>query len=299
MEYPIEYPIFPFRHTWESQPMNGAVSHLGVLAIDCGVLIQYKDTKLYAPFTGKIVYKDNYAKGALVALESVNKVRYANGITDYMTLLIGHDSDTSNLSIGQIVKQGDYYLDMGNAGNVDTHSHLEVQKGKFKMATSFTSQGGYKFENTIEPFNALFLTKDTIYKYSKYTWKILPDTPPITPVVDRNESVAQIKVLADELRVRADHSTNSPSLGFVVKNGIYNDLEVYNDGTYTWHRIANGQWIADNGTWLELYPVLDYKKLYEEELQKTEELRKQNQVLATENVKYKDIIKQVDKLVSI
>lgn len=284
----MEYAIFPFRHTWESQPMNGAVSHKGVLAIDCGVLLPYKDTKLYAPFTGKIVYKDTPNKGALVALESINKVVYANGITDYMTLLIGHDSDTSNLSIGQIIKQNDYYLDMGNAGGVDTHSHVEVQKGKFKMATSFTSQGGYKFENTIEPFNALFLTKDTIYKYSKYTWKILPDTPPVTSVVDRNETITQIKVLADELRVRADHNTTSQFIGYAVKNGIYNDLETYKDATYTWHRIADNQWVADEGTWLELYPVVDYEKLYNDQLEINKKLQEENNSL---KLKLKDINK--------
>jgi len=295
----MEYAIFPLRHSWESQPMNGAVSHLGIKAIDCGVLIQYKDTKLYAPFTGKVVFKDTLAKGNLVALESIDKVMYANGDVDYMTLLIGHDNNTSDLDIGEVVKQGTYYLDMGNAGGVDTHSHLEVQKGKFKMATSITAQHGYKFENTIEPFNALFLTKDTIWKYSKYTWKILPDTPPITQPVERNESVPQIKVLADSLNIRTDHSTNSQVLDIAVKNGIYNDLEAYNDGTYTWHRIADSQWVADNGTWLELYPVLDYKTLYEEQLKITEELTKQNSTLSSDNLVYKDKLSQINKISTI
>lgn len=38
------------------------------------------------------------------------------------------------------------------------------------MATKVTSKGSYKFENTIEPYNALFLEDDTLIKYSDYTW---------------------------------------------------------------------------------------------------------------------------------
>ena len=62
------------------------------------------------------------------------------------------------------------------------------------------------------------------------------------------------------MRVRTGHSTISSVLGFQNK-GIYNDLEVCKEKDYTWHRIDDGQWIADDGSWLEKLPVTDYKKL--------------------------------------
>ena len=100
----------------------------------------------------------------------------------------------------------------------------------------------------------------------------------ITEPVERDESKSQLKVLADNLRVRTGHSTNDSAIGFVEKDAIYNDLEVFKDDTYTWHKIAEEQWIADNGEWLELYEVIDYKGLLDENKQ----LKEENTQLHTE-----------------
>ena len=162
------YAIFPLRHSWESQHINGATSHKDTKAIDCGVLTPYKDTTLYAPFDGTIVHVDPQNKGGGIAFQSDEKVHYANGVYDYMTVWTGHDNKPPKL--GAKFKQGEVYSHMGNAGNVQTHCHLEVQKGKFKMATKVTSQGSYKLENTINPNEGLYLTEDTIFKYSNLKW---------------------------------------------------------------------------------------------------------------------------------
>ena len=158
----------------------------------------------------------------------------------------------------------------GRTGNV-TGIHLHFSWFKY-------SEYNKAFENrTFEDYNTFSFIK-------------------VTPTVDRNESVSQIKVLADELRVRTDHNTTSQSIGYVEKNGIYNDLEVFKDSKYTWHRIAENQWVADDGAWLELYPVLDYKTLYEQELKENEELSKQNDILATECKKYKEALIQINEI---
>lgn len=146
----------------------------------------------------------------------------------------------------------------------------------------------FKYTEYSKPFNSR-----TYEDYNAYNFET------VTPTVERDENIPQVKVLADNLRVRADHNTNSQEIGYAVKNGVYNDLETYNDRTYTWHRISEGQWVADNGTWLELYPVLDYKTLYEEQLKINEELSKQNDILGTECRKQTEIIEEVNKLTTI
>lgn len=284
--------IFPILKTWETQPMNSG-SHKDTKAIDFGVLNPYKDTKLTAPFDGKIVYVDKQSNGGGIAFESLEKVKYADGTEDYMTLWTGHDNKPPKL--GSTFKQGEHYSDMGTAGGVNMHCHLEVIKGKFKMATKVTSKGSYKFENTIEPYKALFLNKDGLIKYSNYKWTTLPDIE-ITNPVERNESVNQIRVIVDNLRVRTGHSTNNQAIGFVQNNGIYNDLEAYSDGTYTWHRIDENQWIADDGSWLEILPATDYKKLYEDSLQTIEELN--YEILQATDYKklYEDSLQTIEEL---
>lgn len=262
--------IFPLRHTWESQPMNGSASHKNTKAIDFGVLNPYNDTKLYAPFDGKIVYVDSQAKGGGIAFESLDKVKYADGTEDYMVLWTGHDNKPPK--VGKTFKQGEHYSNMGTAGGVPKHCHLEVHKGKFKMTTKTTSQGSYKFDNAIEPYKGLFLTEDTILKYSKYKWTAVPKVE-VTPTVERNETVNQIRVKAAQLRVRTGHSTKDEVIGLAVEKGIYNDLETYKDNSYTWHRIAEGQWVADNGEWLEVLARTDYKAMYDELLEKNKELQ--------------------------
>ena len=260
--------LFPILKTWESQPMNVG-SHKDTKAIDFGVLNPYKDIKLTAPFDGKIVYVDSQAKGGGIAFESLEKVKYANGYEDYMTLWTGHDNKPPKL--GTIFKQGEYYSDMGTAGGVDIHCHLETIKGRFKMTKSVTSMGSYKFENTIEPYNALFLKDNTIIKKTKYNWKKEGDIILMSDV-ERNEILPQIKVIVSELRIRSEPNTESNILGFAKKYGIYNDLEVYKDSKYIWHKIADNQWLADNGNWLQVLPVTDYKILYETEVKKNEKI---------------------------
>lgn len=278
--------IFPMRHTWESQPMDGATSHKGIKAIDFGVLSPYYDYTLYAPFDGKVVFVDEPKKGRGIAFQSLEKVHYANGIDDYMTLWTGH-SDKSP-KVGTIYKQGEAYSSMGTTYNVPKHCHLEVQKGKFIKPTKTTSQGSYKLDNAIEPFNALYLTKDTILKYSKYTWTILKDEE-VTPDVERNDEMEQIQVLVEQLRVRKEHNTTSEAIGYAKKDGIYNVLDKYKDNKYTWYKIADNQWIANDGTWIKELPVTNYKELYLKEVEL-------NKTLTSENNNLKSRLKQINDL---
>ncbi len=131
-------------------------------------------------------------------------------------------------------------------------------------------------------------------EYEDFNEYIFPENRiKITNPVERNETIPQIKVLVDNLRVRTGHSINNSVLGFAQNKAIYNDLETYNDGTYIWHRIDKEQWIADNGEWLEILPVTDYKKLYESKLSMIESLNKQ---ISTQNDTINNLNEKLSKI---
>lgn len=131
------------------------------------------------------------------------------------------------------------------------------------------------------------LTKKSGYSYgSKYHLQgfiynpVEFNTSNVTPTVERDEKKDQLKVLTDDLRVRVDHTTDSDKIGVVEKNGIYNYYETFKDDKYTWYKIADNQWIANNGEWLEIYP----KKESEDEMLKETIVR-----LEKENLELKQI----------
>lgn len=171
--------ILPLRYIGISQPMNGKTSHIGLKAIDFGWNSNYyeQSTVLLAPFDGKVVWKKGSSN--TIAFQSNEKVEYADGTVDYMTVITAHDNNAP--SVGKTFKQGEVYSHSGTAGGVPLHCHLEVQKGKFQSYTSIknTSYDGrynsYIFPNTYIPYEALFIRDDELFTANKannpYTWK--------------------------------------------------------------------------------------------------------------------------------
>ena len=171
--------ILPLRYIGISQPMYGKTSHIGLKAIDFGWNSNYyeQSTVLLAPFDGKVVWKKGSSN--TIAFESNEKVEYADGTVDYMTVITAHDNNAP--SVGKTFKQGEVYSHSGTAGGVPLHCHLEVQKGKFKPYTEIknTSYDGrynsYIFPNTYIPYEALFIRNDELFTANKannpYTWK--------------------------------------------------------------------------------------------------------------------------------
>lgn len=283
--------LFPLRRTWISQGMNGKASHLGILAIDFGVLSSDRDDELHAPFDGTVVWVDSLSKGGAVAFQSDEKVQFANGEQDYMTLITGHDNYPPK--VGAHFKQNEVYSHMGTAGGVGKHCHLQTQRGKFRKATGTTSQGSYKFPNTIAPYDALFLTADSLIDDSAsvvtYPWKYIDNV--VQPVA-RDSSKNQLKVLVSSLRIRNGHSISSQQLGYAVKGGIYDWYEK-KQGSFAWYRIADKQWIADDGTYLEILERVDTDRLqamYNKLLEDRDKLKSENAMLLGKINKIKEIV---------
>lgn len=153
-----------------SQKANNEFSHKGDKALD----LSGKDSgidNLKAPFTG--IIKRIYTSSNAVWLESLNRVKYADGTTDYMTVLTMHDNDVSNLKVGDVIKQGSVYFEEGRKGyTTGNHIHLAVGKGKFTGNGWYeNSYGNWVINNQYDVHKGLFLDSNTIVKNDGgYNW---------------------------------------------------------------------------------------------------------------------------------
>lgn len=124
---------------------------------------------VFAPYTGKIVL--TAPEWGFVLFQSLDKVFYANGTLDYMTVGFMHDSDISDLSVGQVISQGTPFYQAGGMGDGDPeaygkHVDLSVYKGKLN-SVSWYGQGN------VYAFNAFYInrnmTRSIINKGKAYT----------------------------------------------------------------------------------------------------------------------------------
>ena len=166
----MEKAVLLMKYLNVTQSGNGSFSHKGDKAID----IAGRDTgidDLGAPFTGTI--KKIYESDNAVWIESNNKVMYADGTIDYMTVLTLHDNDISNLYVGKVIKQGDIYYNEGTRGYATgNHIHLAVGKGKFNGSGWYKNEYGYWcINNQIDVNKGLFILNTTdIINSGGYNW---------------------------------------------------------------------------------------------------------------------------------
>lgn len=160
-----------------TQGMNGGFSHNGELAIDIGGACEY----FKAPFTG--IIKRIYTNTNTVWLESIDKVKYADGTEDYMTIATTHDNSVSSLWVGKKIKQGETYYQPGVKGKATgAHIHLGVGKGKFTGNGWYKGDyqpqiGGYAWpiNNQYDITKALFVHTDVKQTNPMYNWKETSD----------------------------------------------------------------------------------------------------------------------------
>lgn len=226
-----------------------------------------KSIPIYALDDGEVLYEgyDN-STGAIICYIRFPKLDDHVGLYYHLanTVINKGDKVTKDTKIGM----------MGSTG-YSTGNHLHFDWFKY----SDYNKGFY--DRNYEDFNEYIFPENRIK---------------VTAPVERNENISQIRVIVDNLRVRTSSSINSSVIGFVQNKGIYNDLEVCKENDYTWHRIADNQWIADNGEWLELLPTTDYKMLYEKSLEEIEQLKNINNNLSSNILKLKDKLKQIHEL---
>lgn len=145
-----------------------------------------KDTKIdgaWAPFDG--VVKKIYKLGHSVWLESTEKVLYADGTKDYMTVMFTHDDDVSNLKVGQVIKQWTTFYQEGTNNATGNHVHIEVTKGKFKGSGWYQAPNGQWVTNNPYPPEKAFVLKDvTVLATGGLNWiKYKAPAKPSKPTV--------------------------------------------------------------------------------------------------------------------
>lgn len=117
----------------------------------------------FAPFTCKVV-AINEASGNVVWVQSLSQVLYADGTYDYMTVLFMHDNDISDIYVGEILLQGQYFYDMGTAGYASgAHVHISCYKGEYSTDMKIANTD----DNAVNIWNAFFLPSD-IYVRDDY-----------------------------------------------------------------------------------------------------------------------------------
>jgi murein DD-endopeptidase MepM/ murein hydrolase activator NlpD len=168
----LEKAIFGMETLRITQGYNNNYSHKGRLALDIAGRDGGQEW-FKAPFDGYIkrIYTTS---GNVVWLESKDKVKYADGTEDYMTIMLIHMNNVSSLKVGQFIKKGTAFYLEGTSGNATgNHIHLEVGKGKFTGTGWYKNKyGKWCINNSIEVHKALFLPKNcNIINGFGYDWK--------------------------------------------------------------------------------------------------------------------------------
>lgn len=139
---------FPVSSLYLTQIAYESYSHSNSNHIDC-----IGSYYAFAPFTGKVVYtSSNYG---VTLFQSTNKVYYADGTLDYMTVMFMHG--TCLYSQGSTISQGTNFYQIGGRGSngvtvYGAHYDIGVYRGQRSTPTAYYSQ----FGNTYA-YNAFYI----------------------------------------------------------------------------------------------------------------------------------------------
>lgn len=111
-------------------------------------------------------------------------------------------------------KQGEVIYSEGTkagnkVGGAQRHVHFEICAGKTTgSGWKKSPDGTWNLVKGKKPTASYFIDDSiNIIKTGGLNFKKI-ETPKVTQVVERNENIPQIRVIVDNLRVRAGHSTN-------------------------------------------------------------------------------------------
>lgn len=182
-----EVALFPMPYMYISQGelMPSGWSHYNTYNMDFmgyGPDGRVYQAPLYAPFTMEVVALWDYSGSHTVTFESVNKVHFADGSLDYMTIEFTHADNPPYHTIGNRVNQGELCYYTGTYGNVTgDHVHICAAKGHYDGYVQ-RDGGHYDLKNRWHLYNSLYIN-DTIIEYDShdYSWKTWSGPTPPTP----------------------------------------------------------------------------------------------------------------------
>lgn len=180
-----EIVLFPFEYLYMSQDEGGDYSHQYTYNIDFlgwGANGRILRCPFYAPVTLKCVAIWDSSSNNRV-YESTQKVHFADGSIDYLTISFAHD-DLPIHGIGDVIPQGQLLGHTGTYGNVTgDHTHTCCGKGRYDGYTE--RQGGhYDLTNRCHYWEATFVNDTTIVRGFNHNWIIYNN---IFPTSDREK----------------------------------------------------------------------------------------------------------------
>jgi len=178
-----------------------------------------------------------------------------------------------------------------DVGGVKNSKHLKGWAADFYVS-GISYDDLAKYVKTLPYFNYCYRIKknQNVIHYDITP----PDGSDVVKPVERDENKDQLKVLAKSLRVRENHNTSSGVIGFAKTDGIYDWFEMVEDGGYQWYRIAEEQWIANNGSYLEIYPKEGEDPKVIEELEK--QIKELELQVRVKDNKIEELEKTIDEM---
>ena len=222
----VEPLMCPFRRMHVTQYDNGNYSHQGSDAWDITSGTAGIKDPYFAPCD--LVCKAIDLTYAFTWWQSVNKVKFADGTVDYVTMMFGHDENI-NATVGMTIKKGTQVGNMGAGGTATgTHCHIEVAKGQYKGKWYKNDKGVYCLYNSIKFYDAFYMDNVQLINVECDKFKYL-ETENLKDVV--NELKSQITELQSEISVlkknNADLETliNTQADALSVKENAINNLK--------------------------------------------------------------------------
>lgn len=242
------YLTYPCKVMNITQGYNGATSHKPHTTGSpkdypwdeaCG---DTKRSPMYCRCDEMIIKKISTAGTNTIWLESTTKVLFADGTSDYVTLMVTHpnDSDIKRLKVGQKFKRGEIICYEGtDGGATGNHFHFSVGKGKVKgngwVQNSnnkwvLTTTGG-----TYKPEALFYIDPEftTIKKSNGLNFKELPKNEffPDKGYLTKGDSGDSVKALCDFFANQVKGSYFGDYLEACVKvfqkqNGLEQDCNV-------------------------------------------------------------------------
>ncbi|MGN1050894.1 MAG: Ig-like domain-containing protein, partial [Acutalibacteraceae bacterium] len=175
-----EYAMYPGDVLQMTQGAYGeynAYSHNGQTGYYQNAFDMVGNAVYKAPFTGTIIKIGTSLN--VVAIASENKVYWADGTLDYLTVYFMHDNNISDITDGARITQGTSFYHPGTAGGATgSHLHIYARRGRL------TGKNMYSGSGDVYVNKALYIKNTTsVVQTGGYSWKTAPvvtDTQPPT-----------------------------------------------------------------------------------------------------------------------
>ncbi len=173
----------------------------------------------------------------------------------FMTLTHSNDENFKNIVVNKTkYKRGELIIKEGNDGADAIHIHMTFGKGSSNNWIQNSNGKWVMTGDTKKPEEVCYVDDNftKIYNNGGINWIHL--IKEIGNPVARDESVDQIEILVDNLRVRTTTAIADDNIAGYIKKGIYNVLEIGADNNYIWYKVDNNLWIAYSASWANVFP---------------------------------------------